>query len=99
MTAPWPTGIFNNQFEKEERKFQIFQDVVTGVRDLRTRLGMKPNQTLEEIRIGTKSLEAGYAVKEFESEILHLVKVKVIAVQDEIKRQNGMIGRVYSQLE
>ena len=99
MQTQWPTVSFKGRFESEAASVRVFQDVVTGIRDLRTRLGLKPNELLEDVRIGTKSGEAAKAIEEFKPQISFLTRVSKISVEKEVKRQAGMIGRVYSAVE
>ncbi len=99
MLTAWPASSFKGKFDKEVQQVQIFQDTVVGIRDLRTRLGLKPNETLADVRIGTKSKEAADAVNEFKSQISFLARVSKISVAKEIKKESGMIGRVYSDVE
>ncbi len=99
MLTSWPSPSFKGKFEKEVSNVQIFQDTVVGVRDLRTRLGLKPNETLPDVRIGTKSKEAAESINEFKSQISFLARVSKISVERQIKKESGMIGRVYSDVE
>jgi len=99
MLTAWPAASFKGKFDKEIQQVKIFQDAVVGIRDLRTRLGLKPNEALADVRIGTTSKEAAEAVNEFKSQISFLARVSKISLEKAVKKASGMIGRVYSDVE
>ncbi len=99
MLTQWPVAEYGNRFDQSAARVRLFQEVVTGIRDLRTRLGLKPNEMLGDVRIGTKSKEATEAIGEFKSQIAFLAKVSKMSIDQQLKRQPGMVGRVYSDVE
>ena len=99
MLASWPERGFKGKFEQEASSVKMFQDAVIGIRDLRSRLGLKPVEELPDVRIGTKSKESAEAIHEFLSQISFLARVSKISVEEGTKKQSGMVGRVYSNIE
>ncbi|HLD56644.1 MAG TPA: hypothetical protein VJA00_03395, partial [Candidatus Omnitrophota bacterium] len=102
MLAEWPKPVFEGRFEKEATEVRLFQEAVAGVRDLRTRLGLKPAEKLEVVHIIIKNSDMrGYLHnnKDFKSIIFNLCHVNSIEIATEGQKGSGMVGRVYPNME
>ncbi len=99
MLASWPISNSLRRFEKETLMVERFQNVVIGIRDLRSRLGLKPLELIQKVMIITKSNELTQAILNFRNEIAAFAHVSELAVGENLKRESGMVGRVYEDLQ
>jgi len=99
MHATWPKSGDVSKFEQEAEHVRLFQEAVTGIRDLRNRLGLKPKEAIHQVRIRLTGRKVGSALKQFESEIKNLAKVDEMIVGTNMKKEAGMVGRVYTHME
>ncbi len=102
MQVQWPVLSFKDQFEREAGQVHIFQDAVTGIRDLRTRLGLKPSEKLDYVKIIVKNDEIRESFdksKDFKSAISNLCHLEQIEIATEGLKEPGMVSRVYGNME
>ncbi|OGW89816.1 MAG: valine--tRNA ligase [Omnitrophica bacterium RIFCSPLOWO2_01_FULL_50_24] len=99
MYAPWPSAQTKGKFKREQEKVNLFQEAVTGIRDLRARLGLKPAERVGDVYMTAKSENVQKAVSEFREEICFFARVDRLTVREKLKKEVGMVGRVYHDLE
>ena len=99
MLARWPFADQRIRFEKEANAVRLFQEAVGGVRDLRSRLGLKPAEELNEVTIVVKNHEAEEALRTFQKEICFLNRIKHLSLFQTFEKKSGMVGKVYSHIE
>ncbi len=100
MLTSWPVGNSKLIFEAEANETRMFQEAVSGIRDLRTCLGLKPAEELQHAIIIPKSEEKRKLFQaHYLSKIGQLCRVKEIQLATEGFKERGMIGRVYSHVE
>ncbi len=97
MLAVWPD--FTSRFEKEANEVRMFQEAVGGIRDLRTKLGLKPSETVPHILVAAKSGSVRASIAKFQAEICHLTKVEELKIEEKIQKAAGMVGKVFSHME
>ncbi|MBI3999822.1 MAG: class I tRNA ligase family protein, partial [Candidatus Omnitrophica bacterium] len=99
MLAAWPKLAFKDQFDQESKQVQIFQGAVVGIRDLRTRLGLKPAEKLEGARIVMKSSEGADMLNNFLPQISHFCSIEKVTIGSKLVKGKGIASRVYSHME
>ena len=101
MLAEWPKPIFGDKFSKEAEEFSFFQEAVVGIRDLRTRLGLKPAEKLKLVTFIIKNDQARerFINSKDKSIIAHLGNVGEIRVATEGFKKRGMVARIYGNME
>jgi valyl-tRNA synthetase len=99
MIAAWPEPSYQGRFEKEAGSVRLFQDAVAGIRDLRSRLGLKPADLLPEVCVVSRNEALSSSLGEFHSQILHLARVQKITAASKLTKTKGVIGKVYSEME
>jgi len=99
MLAPWPAPVLDHRFEKEAASVRLFQEAVAGIRDLRSRLGLKPADPLPHVTIVVKSKDAGDTISGFKAQLIHLARLDKLSIQTNVTRLSGMVSRVYAQTE
>ncbi|PIQ86351.1 MAG: valine--tRNA ligase [Candidatus Omnitrophica bacterium CG11_big_fil_rev_8_21_14_0_20_45_26] len=98
MVAPWQAARENFSFTKEADEVRLFQEAVVGVRDIRTRLGISPKEKIS-VQIAASEPSTLAQVKRFETEIKHLTNTADIFWHSKLKKESGMIGKVYAHME
>ncbi|MBI4372851.1 MAG: class I tRNA ligase family protein [Candidatus Omnitrophica bacterium] len=102
MLSTWPTPRFEGKFAQEAKQVQVFQDAVIGIRDLRTRLGLKPSEKLNFVQVTIRNDEMREFLnksKDYKSAIAHLCQVEVIEIATEGHKKPGMISKIYGYME
>ena len=99
MLSEWPSPVLDGHFAQEAFEVGQFQEVVGGIRDLRSRLGLKPADRLPEVYVVVKSKKASETLLRFRKEILAFGRVKELFLEENFKKQPGMVGRVYQEFE
>jgi valyl-tRNA synthetase len=99
MLSSWPKPAYASAFEVEVARVEHFQAVVIGIRDLRSRLGLKPSETITTAFVVAKAKEVTEAVLGFKEEVCFFAKVENLIVKNSIKKETGMVGRIYKDLE
>jgi len=99
MLSAWPEPSLNGRFAKEALKVHRFQEAVGGIRDLRSRLGLKPAERVSEVHVVAKSKDMGEAISEFQKEISFFARVRNLSIEKQFQKQTGLVGRVYHGLE
>ena len=99
MLVSWPALPFKNQFEKEAERVRLFQEAVVGIRDLRTRLGLKPAEKLSEVQIVAKSNGVSESIAGFQTQICFLARVDQLSLKSNIEKKSGMVGKIYAHME
>ena len=89
MYAPWPSAQTKGKFKREQEKVNLFQEAVTGIRDLRARLGLKPAERVGDVYMTAKSENAQKAVSEFREEICFFARVDRLTVREKLKKEAG----------
>ena len=98
MLADWPKMDESLNYPNEAKEVRLFQEAVTGIRDIRSRLGLSPKELLE-VLVVSKSEQVLAQVRKFENQIAQLAKTKNVQWLSAIQKKPGMIGKVYSNLE
>ena len=99
MLASWPVHNASLMFQKEAGRVRIFQQAVTGVRDFRARLGLKPNEKLKGVSFAVKSADSEKALKSFCHEICFLAQLDDPVIQPQIEKKPGRVSKIYSHME
>ena len=102
MLTQWPSAEYGNRFDQSAARVHVFQEVVTGIRDLRTRLGLKPSEKLGFVKIIVKKDEVREYFnknKDFRYSIFHLCQLEEMEIATEGQKAAGMVGRVYGDIE
>ncbi len=98
MLSSWPKPNPSFHFKEEAREVALFQEAVTGIRDIRARLGISPKEKLDVV-ITSRDSGTLKRVRQFESQITHLTNIVHIEWMDQVKKSTGMIGKVFTDME
>ncbi|MBI4388072.1 MAG: valine--tRNA ligase, partial [Candidatus Omnitrophica bacterium] len=98
MLSNWPKPNPSFHFKEEAREVALFQEAVTGIRDIRARLGISPKEKLDVV-ITSHDSGTLKRVRQFESQITHLTNIVRIEWVDRVKKGAGMIGKVFADME
>ncbi len=98
VISNWPVFDSSLMFQKEADEVRTFQEAVQGIRDIRARLGFSPKQALSVILV-SKNPEIRKTIQRFEPQILNLAKTEKIDLRESLKKETGMIGKVFSHME
>ena len=89
MLSEWPSPVLDSRFSGEASQVNQFREVVGGIRDLRSRLGLKPADRLPEVYVVVKSRQVSETLLRFRKEILAFGRVKELFLEENFKKQPG----------
>ncbi len=96
--AEWPFKDTKLADPEAEKSIGLLQDAVTGIRDLRTRLAIAPNQTLNAaVSVRDSKLEPLF--KQFENELKKLGRLESLKIEKDFKRSRTWLGNAFPNFE
>lgn len=98
MKAPWPEFKERPGGRKIAFEFEIFQEAVTLIRNLRANLNLLPGKALKAV-IRPLSRNATKALPIFQKEIEKLGRLESLEIKKDFKRNQSYVGSAASELE